>query len=444
MSRAARAPLRGILLVLLLLLAAGGLRGQGPASASEPEPGSELAVYLVTMGPGELVWERFGHNALWIHDELRGTDVAYNYGIFDFAQENFLLRFVQGRMLYWMEPMDAERMIQAYLHADRSVWVQELNLTPRERGELRAFLEWNALPENREYRYDYYRDNCSTRVRDALDRVLGGQLRAQTEDDPSGTTYRWHTRRLTTADVPTYTGLQLGLAQAVDQPISDWEEMFLPLKLRDHVERATVARDGREEPLVKSARALYLSSGIEVRDEPPSWTLGYLAVGVGLGVLLLGLAWLASRSSGAAQIAFAAIGSLWSVVIGVGGLVLLGLWAFTDHTAAYRNENLFHFDPLALPLVLLVPLLPHRSARVRRAAFALSAAVAAISVLGLVLKVLPGLYQVNGEVIALVLPVHLALAAGVYLLTRARPEAPAPVPAPAEPPVHVAGKGRRA
>ncbi|HEX2095552.1 MAG TPA: DUF4105 domain-containing protein, partial [Longimicrobiaceae bacterium] len=104
-------------------LLAAPLRAQDPASPA-PEPGSELTVYLLTMGPGDLVWERFGHNALWIHDPVRGTDLAYNYGLFDFRQENFVLRFVQGRMLYWMEGIPIDWTLEAYRRGNRAVWAQ--------------------------------------------------------------------------------------------------------------------------------------------------------------------------------------------------------------------------------------------------------------------------------------------------------------------------------
>ena len=176
---------------------------RGPAAS----PDTVLTVYLMTMGPGRQVWERFGHNAIWIHDPVHGTDQTYNYGLFDFHQQNFLLRFVQGRMWYWMRGYPAQSYVESYRRANRSVWVQELEIPPAARRELQRFLEWNELPENRFYHYDYYRDNCSTRVRDALDRALGGAIRGATAELPSGKTYRFHTQRLTTNDPPIYTGL---------------------------------------------------------------------------------------------------------------------------------------------------------------------------------------------------------------------------------------------
>mgnify|MGYP001336728481 FL=1 len=103
----------GVALAALLAAAMPARSQTTDAPGPEREPGAELSVYLVTMGPGDQVWELFGHNAIWIHDPVRGTDKVYNYGIFDFEQEDFLLRFIQGRMLYWMAAHDADLTIRA-------------------------------------------------------------------------------------------------------------------------------------------------------------------------------------------------------------------------------------------------------------------------------------------------------------------------------------------
>lgn len=178
------------------------------------EPGSNLTVYLMTMGPGDQVWEKFGHNAIWIHDAAAGTDVAYHWGLFDFADKDFVPRFIQGRMRYSMGAFDMGQTVAAYQQTNRTVWAQELNLNPAQRQKLADFIAWNLLPENRYYNYDYYRDNCSTRVRDAIDNALGDAIERATEKSPSGTTYRFHTSRLTQDDLPVFTGTMMGLGES--------------------------------------------------------------------------------------------------------------------------------------------------------------------------------------------------------------------------------------
>ncbi len=134
-------------------------------------PGSELTISVMTMGVGEEVWERFGHNAILVEDRRAGSSIAYNFGMFSFRQEHFLLHFLQGRMWYWMAGYPTEEEVPRYIAARRSVWQQELNLTPAERLAIREDLERNARDENKFYRYDYYLDNCSTRIRDVIDRA---------------------------------------------------------------------------------------------------------------------------------------------------------------------------------------------------------------------------------------------------------------------------------
>src|SRR4029078_12262819 len=102
-----------------------------------------ITASLMPRGRGLRVWERFGHNAIWIHDPVQGTDQAYNYGLFDFHQQNFLLRFVRGQMWYWMAGFPAPQYLRQYERDNRSIWVQELELTPEAKRELQRFLEWN-------------------------------------------------------------------------------------------------------------------------------------------------------------------------------------------------------------------------------------------------------------------------------------------------------------
>jgi hypothetical protein len=402
-------------------LAAAGATGAQVAApeagATTRVPGAGLTVYLMTMGPGARVWERFGHNAIYIHDPARGTDLAYNYGLFDLRQERFLLRFIQGRMWYWMAGYPAQRYLDQYVRDNRSVWLQELEMPPAARLELQRFLEWNALPEHRFYHYDYYRDNCSTRVRDALDRVLGGRIRAQTDSLATGTTYRFHTQRLTANDLPTFTGLLLALGPGTDRPISAWEEMFLPLKLREHVRAVTVPGPGGGAlPLVRGETTLFTSSEPDPPAAPPRWIPWYLLLGLGLGgaMVLLGRA---AEGSRAARVALAVGIGGWGLACGVAGMILAGLWGFTDHVMAYRNENLFQANPAALLLPLLVVPWLRGGADGRRRLRGVAAVLAGSAVLGGLLQMLPGLNQVNGPIIALALPVHLGIAAA---LRRAR------------------------
>ena len=382
------------------------------ASRDIGEPGSELKISLITIGPGAEVWERFGHNAIWVQDTLAGTGRLYNYGIFDFNQESFLLRFIQGRMVYEMQGYEPN--LDSYISRNRSVWIQDLNFTQAQRDELRDFLEWNDLPENRKYRYDYYLDNCSTRVRDALDRVLRGQIKNQTDRFAAGTTYRFHTQRMTTNDVFIYTGLLIALGLPVDRPITLWEEMFLPVSLQQHLREVSIrGPDGIAQPFVTAERTVFESTAVPVDDLPPSWMLRYLVLGFLVATVMLWFAVKAPNSRWAAA-AFGGLGTLWALVVGVLGTVLFGLWLATDHAAAYWNENLFAFNPLCLALAFLLPGAALGAEWAGPAARKLSVAVAGLTVFGFAVQLLPWFDQINGQLYAVVLLPNIVLAIGVY------------------------------
>jgi hypothetical protein len=260
-------------------------------------------------------------------------------------------------------------------------------------------------------------------VRDALDRVLGGAIEAQTAGRPTGTTYRFHTQRLTANDPPIFTGLLLALGPGVDRPISEWEEAFLPMALREHVRGVTVAGpDGRTMPLVADERTLFESTAPAPPPAPPFWLPWYALLGVAVGGFA-GL--LGGMNRRWARVGLGSFAVLWGMIGGLGGVVLTVLWAFTDHVMAYRNENLFQLNPLLLALAVLVPLGLAGAAPAGRWARAAALTLAALSVLGFVLQVLPGLDQVNGPIIALLLPIHLGVAVGLRRAIR-----PAPAPAP--------------
>jgi hypothetical protein len=396
------------LVTLLLLFGGRGLAAQAPDSLPA-QPGSEFTISVLTAGVGEQVWERWGHNMIRVQDRLTGEDLAYNWGMFSFQQEGFVRRFLMGRMEYWMAPIPMAATYRQYSRTDRTLIDQTLDLTPAEKVELVAFLRWNAQEESKYYRYDYYNDNCSTRLRDALDRALGGALNRATQAD-AGTTFREESRRLSAGDLPLYTGLMLGLGAPTDRPISIWEEMFLPVRMMERIREVSVpATDSTTRRLVVAEDTLYLSSRFSEPAATPQKTTLYLAIGLGIGGMLLLLGWAKQRGL------FLVVGALVALVLGLGGLLLLFLMGFTDHAVTYGNENALLVSFLALLLaVVLRPALAGRP-QAERLATALALAVAGTALAAVLIKVTPWGHQDTWETIALLLPIDLGLAAGTIL-----------------------------
>jgi hypothetical protein len=307
-------------------------------AADESAPSTE--VWLVTYGPGEIYWQRFGHNAIWIRDTDLGLDHVFNFGFFDFEQENFFLRFLQGRLLYFSAAQPAQREFAYYIDENRSIRAQRLRLLPAQSLRLVEYLVDEVQPENRDYLYDYYTHNCSTRVRDALDLALGGSLANGLRPVMGVQNWRDHTRRLTAGDFWLYLGLEIVLGARIDQSISRWDEFFIPSELAASL--AVIEHPGTDglQSLVLEDVMLYQSSLKPPPAVPGNWWPRYLLMSMGL----LAIAWLACRLLKMVNPVLLVHG--WLLFSGLAGLVMLFFWFFTDHVAVGQNLNLLVFNPL--------------------------------------------------------------------------------------------------
>ncbi|HEV2620728.1 MAG TPA: DUF4105 domain-containing protein [Frateuria sp.] len=374
-------------------------------------PGANLEVSLITYGPGDTYWERFGHDAIELRDTVSGQAVNFNYGVFDFDERGFLLNFARGRMHYLMDAEPTGLDESWYVQAGRSVTRQRLALTPAQAAALRDFLLWNLRPENARYDYDYYVDNCTTRVRDALDRALGGLLEARLTARPGGMTYRQQTVRLMSAQPWLMLLLDLGLGPYADRPLNAWQESFLPDVLERELAAVRVGNAGSTRPLVTATELLAPNR----LDTPPA-TAPDLRLPMAWAGLALAVALLLARRFW--PIGFALLGTLYLVLAMVVGIGLLVLWLLTTHHAAWANANLLLFNPLALAL------LPS-AWRARRGppTSQLANAIMAIQLLALLaaalLHMLPGTVQQNQPWLLFAMPIWVAMAWSLRRLTRA-------------------------
>jgi len=354
------------------------------------------------MQPGEVFWERFGHDAVVVDDPSRGEAISYNFGFFDPSEPGFVRNFVAGRMRYALVALPLRDDLATYRDEGRGVRIQWLGLTPMQAQSIADALEHNALPEHSRYRYDYFRDNCATRVRDAIDRGLGGQLRERLIASSRGLTYRSESTRLASPAHWMWLGFELGLGPNADVPLSRWNESFVPMRLADNLREVRLA-DGR--PLVAAEEELLPHRIAPEPGEPSNAWWPYALAGLALAALILVAGKRRPRLLAALVIPF------W-LLCGLVGALLLYLWLGTEHWAAWANHNLLLLDPLCL---LLLPG-GWALARGRRPgrAFAWTLLLVALLALGaLALAWLQVRTQQNMRWIVLLLPVHLALFAAL-------------------------------
>ncbi len=220
-------------------------------------------VYIITCAPGTESYSIYGHTALRI--TIRGTtfDRVYNWGIFDFSTPNFTYRFAKGRLDYMLGAYSYEDFLREYIAEERSVWSQRLNLTTGEKEKLFELINENLKPENVKYRYDFFFDNCATRVRDIVAAAATDTVIFPVTEKRKQKSFR----RLVDPNQKVLPWLDLGadmlLGLQADKKASPADEMFLPVHLMNNMLKTVIIHDGAEEPLTGPAEVVaeFTSSG---------------------------------------------------------------------------------------------------------------------------------------------------------------------------------------
>lgn len=379
------------LLALWLLVASALLHAQ-PAP---PAP----RIGVLTMGPGDVFWERFGHDAIVVSDPAQGAPISYNFGYFDMEEAGFIGRFIRGDMRYMLVALPLDQDLAYYREVGRGARLQWLNLDAAQARTLAAALADNAKPEHARYRYDYYTSNCATRVRDALNQALGGRLKKQLESRSSGDTWRSESLRLAAPTAWMWLSFDVVLGPAADRPLPRWGVDFVPRRLADDLRNVTRA-DG--QPLVATEIELLPQRQAAEPTEHAIALWPWLLTGVVLAALLAGYGPRYPR------LLAVTAGSVW-LACGTVGAVLTYAWACTEHQAIWANRNLLLFNPLCLLLLPTAWACLRGRAPTSRAHTLLIviAVLAGLACLPLWLQVQP---QRNGHWIALLFPIHLAFA----------------------------------
>jgi hypothetical protein len=323
-------------------------------------------ISILTLGPfqGE-VYSAFGHSAMRVFDPVLGIDDAYNWGVFDFDQPNFYLNFARGRNNYKLGVYPYDRFRDYYIYYNRYVHEQKLNLSQQQKQKLYEYLLWNAQPENRSYRYDYFYDNCATKIRDVMVAVFGDSVRF----DGSYITTTYTIRDLTDIYLVYQPwgdlGIDICLGLPMDKKASPYEYMFLPDYIESSFDHAVL----NNVPLVNEKISVY-----ESRDEEyPKSAIHPLTAFISLAVIALLLSiWDFKRKK--LSMWFDAI--LFGVV-GFIGVSLFLLWVATDHKAAANNFNLLW----ALPTHLVAVFAFYKSPKWLKKYFLITAVIAALTLL---------------------------------------------------------------
>jgi hypothetical protein len=296
-------------------------------------------ISLITCDPGDELYSTFGHSAIRVLDTDSGRDLVFNYGTFDFNTPFFYVKFTRRTLDYQLALTTFEQFLYEYNYFKRSVREQVLDLNPQQTNAIVDFLRVNYEPENRKYRYDFFYDNCSTRIRDMMETVLGENLKWNEPTNAETKTFRnlidEYVYPLPWSDL----GIDLALGAVIDQDASEREKLFLPDYLSYAFDRATIVGDGPSRSLIREENIIYDfperagSSNFLLSPYFLFWMLAILFgvftyIGFKRKRLYLGLD----------------IGLLG--VMGILGILVVYLWFFTAHSQTKSNWNiLWAFPP---------------------------------------------------------------------------------------------------
>ena len=370
----------------------------------------QLEFQLITIEPGDELYTWWGHSALVVTDRSTRESRFYNYGLFSFSQTNFFTNFAMGRLWFEVQAIPTQPALEQYRRINRTIRIQTLNVPVDLRLEIARFLETNILPENRQYLYDHYWDNCATRVRDILDTASRGALKASSGDE-AGTTFRRITRRFSGAHFLADTLLMYLMGGSIDSGMTRWETMFLPTELELQLDQVVVTNSrGETVPFVQSRETWYQATGRDaILETAPSPLPLTLCIGVVLGAAVFFTGFFLRRRQGGHRIAHGVTSSLIGLIFGVPGTILAFMTLFTDHTVTYWNENLILTHPLilaALPLGVLGAVGKRRAQTIMSWLWFLQTAIVITYAL---FKLFSVLNQENWQFVILTLPVYAAL-----------------------------------
>lgn len=331
-----------------------------PEEFQLPADMSAVHFYLITVDVGDMVWDNFGHTALRVFDQNSSTDVVFNWGIFDASGGvlPFSYNFFKGVMNYRLGTQSPSREFAMYRSQQRTVWQDKINLTNSQKEILYRRLLWNQQPENIVYPYQYFFDNCTTRVRDYLDEALSGRI-ANANSALTKSTFRQQVQAHYESVALVGFSLDILMNSNIDRPMSEWEEMFLPLSLRERLSQveSDVTKGGERQMLLSNPHIIMEFPPPYAEKDPYQLATVILIAPVLFLLLMLKkipMSYFAThprvglKMAGVSFRVLGLLGLITALFSGIYGTLMLGSWFVSDHLDLHHNVNLLLFWPTDL------------------------------------------------------------------------------------------------
>ena len=307
----------------------------------------DAEISIITIGPGVNLYDTFGHSAFLVQDPNKDISAVYNYGVYDVDTPNFYTKFAQGKLNYRLEGVVATPFIDYYIAQNRWVKQQTLNLSYAEKQTIFTFLNNNLKPENQYYLYDFFYDNCATKIRDVLVTALGDDLEFTTDFSSEDKTFRQLIQQNAHWNTWGSLGMDVAIGAVTDKKANSWQYQFLPEYVYLAAEGAAIKRNSGDEPLVDGTATIFETPE---RDKSVAFFTSPLFVFTLLALLIIGITYRDHKRHKRSRV----LDVILFLTTGVIGIFLCLLWFATDHSATANNYNIVWGFPFNLLLAFFI------------------------------------------------------------------------------------------
>jgi len=307
---------------------------------------NDTVIYLITCGPGTDTYSIYGHSALRVEVKSTGFDRIYNWGVFDFDTPHFAWKFAKGRLNYSLDDHSLNSFLSFYFDEERYVVSQKININASEKLRLLELINENLKPENIKYRYDFFYDDCSTRIRDLLEKAVGPTLLYPPVEIKNPPTFRQMVGKYQ-APYPWYKfGVDLIMGSSGDKDALFRDRMFLPEGLKDGLSKAVINRRDKMVPLLQNPEIIL--------DFDPPVVKGKLVSGpmilfVSLMILIIILTGVIKNMKTIRRMDII-IYSVYSLL----AILMIFFNFFTDHQQMRMNLNIIWLNPIIIVCLIMI------------------------------------------------------------------------------------------
>ncbi|GMO23226.1 MAG: DUF4105 domain-containing protein [Termitinemataceae bacterium] len=323
-------------------------------NSKEKKRGDYLTIKIAVMGPGDELYFWWGHFGLIIEDSLSGISKFYDYGIFSFKKEHFFTNFAQGRLVYSSAVSLAQRNIGWYVHNNRDITLYTLDLDAEQKEQIQKTADFNALPENSDYLYNHFKDNCVTRILNMINDAVNGEFYDYAQSTEGRYTLRGHVKRHTYFSFFWDWLLNFVMGQDIDTKTTVMQEMFLPSEAGKQLANFYYTdTGGNKRNLVSKTEIINRSvNRPPVLDAPKSFLLRSLIFGILVAAILAFLRLISAKERNqnklkkTARIIFAITNTVLGLFLGIIGTLTCYMSFFTNHDYSYHNMNVLLLNPI--------------------------------------------------------------------------------------------------